>query len=235
MTQPPKNTATRPSRRTSVLITLAVLFALAFSGRIAALSADEANNQPDKTAQATHPEPTTPEPTTPEPTTHAQNTLESGTLESGTQPHPLDQLCLTADAARLVQKTQTDLEEKQARLDQRAAELAILEKKLRDENQRLQSLEDSLEQRWGLMQESANSDLTHLARMYEAMKPDKAAAIFNKMDHEFAAGFLRLMKSEQAALIMANMSADAAYLVSVTIANQNSDIRNNQNNNIYDG
>ncbi len=137
----------------------------------------------------------------------------------------IEELYLTGEAASLIQTTRIALEEKEMRLREREAELEVLEKKLLAENEKLQNLEASLEQRWTTMQATANDDLIHLARMYESMKPDKAAAIFNKMDHQFAAGFLRLMKSEQAALIMANMTADSAYLVSVTLANQNSDIR----------
>jgi flagellar motility protein MotE (MotC chaperone) len=200
-------------KKSSVLITLAVLFALAFSGRIMALSADGDEPADDQNPQ----------------------TIENSQQDNGTgltaqnsdqsAVRDLEKLCLTGEAATLIQVTQTSLEEKEMRLGQREAELEVLEKKLLAENEKLQNLEASLEQRWNTMQASANDDLTHLARMYEAMKPDKAAAIFNKMDHQFAAGFLRLMKSEQAALIMANMTADSAYLVSVTIANQNNDIR----------
>ncbi len=200
-------------KKSSVLITLTVLFALAFSGRIMALSADSdaqnseqesqaiEKNQQDNGAGLT-----------------AQNSEQEGVPD-------IEELYLTGEAASLIQATRIALEEKEMRLREREAELEVLEKKLLAENEKLQNLEASLEQRWTTMQATANDDLTHLARMYEAMKPDKAAAIFNKMDHQFAAGFLRLMKSEQAALIMANMTADSAYLVSVTLANQNSDIR----------
>ncbi len=200
-------------KKSSVLITLTVLFALAFSGRIMALSADnDAQSDDQKTQKLEKNEPDNSTGLT------AQNSSQDGAGD-------LEELYLTGEAASLIQATRIALEEKEMRLRQREAELEVLEKKLLAENEKLQKLESSLEQRWTTMQATANDDLTHLARMYEAMKPDKAAAIFNKMDHQFAAGFLRLMKSEQAALIMANMTADSAYLVSVTLANQNSDIR----------
>ena len=62
--------------------------------------------------------------------------------------------------------------------------------------------------------------------MYSAMKADQAAQIFNQMDAGFAAGFLRLMASDQAGLIMVNMQTQKAYLVSVKLATMNDDVRN---------
>ena len=64
-----------------------------------------------------------------------------------------------------------------------------------------------------------------MAQMYGAMKPDQAAIIFNQMDPGFAAGFLRLLNSEQAGLIMANMESQQAYIVSVRLASINEDLR----------
>ena len=69
-------------------------------------------------------------------------------------------------------------------------------------------------------------DIRHLAGMYSAMKPDAAATIFNQMDPAFAAGFLRLIPSEQAGLILANMDAKKAYVISVKLATMNADVRN---------
>ncbi|OYW84184.1 MAG: hypothetical protein B7Z22_11160, partial [Hyphomonas sp. 32-62-5] len=83
----------------------------------------------------------------------------------------------------------------------------------------------TLEARWQEMQASSDQDIEHLARMYSAMKPDQAALIFNQMDAGFAAGFLRLMASDQAGLILANMEAQKAYLVSVKLATMNDDVR----------
>lgn len=82
-----------------------------------------------------------------------------------------------------------------------------------------------METRWEDMQAFAGEDLNHLAQMYGAMKPDQAATIFNQMDPGFAAGFLRLLNSEQAGLIMANMESQQAYIVSVRLASINEDLR----------
>ena len=51
------------------------------------------------------------------------------------------------------------------------------------------------------------------------------AAIFDQMDPAFAAGFLRLMQSDQAGMILAGMDTSKAYVVSVRLASLNDDIR----------
>ena len=61
--------------------------------------------------------------------------------------------------------------------------------------------------------------------MYGSMKPDQAAAIFDQMEPDFAGNFLRLMRSEQAGLIMASMETRKAYAVSLKLAELNADIR----------
>ncbi|MDX1292550.1 MAG: hypothetical protein R3265_07055, partial [Hyphomonas sp.] len=89
----------------------------------------------------------------------------------------------------------------------------------------LKAIQEQLDERWQRMAETANQDIQHLAQMYGAMKPDQAAGIFNQMDAGFAAGFLRLIPSDQAGLIMANMENEKAYVVSVKLASRNSDLR----------
>jgi len=82
-----------------------------------------------------------------------------------------------------------------------------------------------LNERWAEMKSESDSDLKHLAQMYGSMKPDQASLIFNEMDTNFAAGFLRQLPSDQAGLILANMDTEKAYIVSVRLASMNDDIR----------
>ena len=86
-------------------------------------------------------------------------------------------------------------------------------------------LQKMLDERWKRMSATADQDVEHLASMYAAMKPDQAAAIFDQMDPSFAAGFLRLMPSDQAGMILAGMETSKAYVVSVKLASRNEDIR----------
>ena len=124
---------------------------------------------------------------------------------------------MASDQARL--ETESD------NLVARELELQAWEAELTQTREDLSALQATLETRWQDMQAFAGEDLNHLAQMYGAMKPDQAAIIFNQMDPGFAAGFLRLLNSEQAGLIMANMESQQAYIVSVRLASINEDLR----------
>jgi flagellar motility protein MotE (MotC chaperone) len=62
--------------------------------------------------------------------------------------------------------------------------------------------------------------------MYSTMKPKNAAAIFDRMDPAFAAGFLREIDSARAGVIMAEMGEEQSYRISLLIANRHAGWRN---------
>lgn len=137
----------------------------------------------------------------------------------------LKEVCFSSEAASLLQEDQWLFESERAEMTQQKLELQAWENQLAEQTAELKVLQETLEARWQEMQVSSGKDIQHLASMYGAMKADQAAQIFNQMDAGFAAGFLRLMPSEQAGLIMANMEAQKAYLVSVKLATMNEDVR----------
>ncbi|WP_018148364.1 MotE family protein [Henriciella marina] len=210
--------------RTHVLITLGVLFTVGGITRI----------MPDMLASA--------ENTTPE-TNQAEEAAVPAALSPSTEDAPQQQaslqpavsteqlkalpseFCLTGEAAAALASDQSALQARSADLQQREIDLRAREADLRRQADELSALQAAVEERWDKMTVNAEADLEHLTDMYSAMKPDQAALIFNQMDPGFAAGFLRLMNSDQAGLILAGMQSDKAYVVSVQMANRNRDIR----------
>lgn len=138
----------------------------------------------------------------------------------------LNQVCFSSESASLLEEDQWLFESEREEIRQQKIELQTWENQLQQQTAELKVLQETLEARWQEMQVSSDKDIDHLARMYSAMKPDQAAQIFNQMDPGFAAGFLRLMASDQAGLILANMESGKAYLVSVKLATMNDDVRN---------
>ena len=53
------------------------------------------------------------------------------------------------------------------------------------------------------------------------MNAKQAAALFEEMDPDFAAGFLGLLEPEKAAEILAGVSPSKAYALSVIVAGRN--------------
>ena len=129
----------------------------------------------------------------------------------------IDQVCFTAETASLLADDQKKLKTQQAALQELELELVARQQELDRRAADLQAVEAT---------QVSNDDMEHLARMYGTMKPDQAASIFDQMDSDFAAGFLRLMRSEQAGMILAGMETKKAYEVSLKLAEKNEDVRN---------
>ncbi|MEM9841330.1 MAG: hypothetical protein AAF767_01720, partial [Pseudomonadota bacterium] len=135
------------------------------------------------------------------------------------------QICFDEGFSAELAADQRRLEGASDQMITRELELKAWEAELEQTRSDLAALQATLDTRWQDMQAFAGEDLNHLAQMYGAMKPDQAAIIFDQMDPGFAAGFLRLLNSEQAGLIMANMESQQAYIVSVRLASLNEDLR----------
>lgn len=200
--------------RSNVLLTLGVLFTIGGATRFL----------PDALAFAEAPSDTAAAP--------AAATSAAGTPQATPSPAPaaagtdgLAQVCFSSETASLLQEDQWLFDSERAELKKQQLELQARENQLAQQTAELKLLQQTLEARWEQMQASSDQDIEHLSRMYGAMKADQAAQIFNKMDAGFAAGFLRLMVPDQAGLVLANMEAEKAYLVSIKMATMNNDVR----------
>jgi flagellar motility protein MotE (MotC chaperone) len=196
----------KSANRSNVLLTLGVLFTLGAATRLVPANLAEA-----KAADADEPA-----------TVEATEPVEATNMAS---LPPEGQICFSEDLSAQLAADQARLEDESDKLIARELELQAWAAELDQTRADLTALQATLETRWEDMQAFASEDLNHLAQMYGAMKPDQAATIFNQMDPGFAAGFLRLLSSEQAGLIMANMESQQAYIVSVRLASLNEDLR----------
>jgi len=200
--------------RSNVLLTLGVLFTIGGATRFL----------PDALAFAEAPADTAAN------TAAAASTVDDAEVTPAPAPAAastdgLAQVCFSSESASLLQEDQWLFDSERAELKKQQLELQAWENKLAQQTAELKLLQETLEARWEQMQASSDQDIEHLSRMYGAMKADQAAQIFNKMDAGFAAGFLRLMAPDQAGLVLANMEAEKAYLVSIKMATMNNDVR----------
>lgn len=198
----------KSANRSNVLLTLGVLFTLGAATRFIPANFAEAKeaSAEEKVTQAT---------------SDASVTLPASQLAMPVE----GQICFSEDLSAQLASDQQRLETESGNLLERDLELQAWAAELEETRSELTALQATLETRWQDMQAFAGEDLKHLAQMYGAMKPDQAATIFDQMDPGFAAGFLRLLNSEQAGLIMANMESQQAYIVSVRLASLNEDLR----------
>lgn len=207
------------STSSNVLLTLGVLFTIGGATRFIPNMA------------------TAEEATTPAPAAEAESakTASLATSETETRPStsertrnnsaPLESVCFTDEAAEALADDQWMFEQEEEAQRERKLALDTRQLELDRQANELEALHETLETRWAQMRETSDEDLLHLAKMYGAMKPSEAATIFDQMDPGFAAGFLKLMPSDQAGQVLAGMESGKAYIVSVKLASINADIR----------
>jgi flagellar motility protein MotE (MotC chaperone) len=99
-----------------------------------------------------------------------------------------------------------------------AAAQALVETRLTE----LEAAEERLSALIAISDSAAETDLDRLTQVYETMPAAEAAAIFGQMDPSFAAGFLTRMAPAASATLMAELTPEQAYAVSVVIATRNS-------------
>lgn len=113
------------------------------------------------------------------------------------------------------------LDARAAQLDARAEMIAAIEARVKARLKELEAAQEKLRQTAVLVDDATGKDVRQLAEMYQQMKPKQAGLIFDQMAPSFAVGFLAAMRSDTAALILANMSPDRAYAVSLLMAGRN--------------
>lgn len=126
-----------------------------------------------------------------------------------------------ASLLEAIRERSAQLDRKELHVEDRIRKLEILEKRVEEKIAELKRNNEELSKLVSFASEASQKDISLLAKMYEQMKPQRAAEIFDKMNPTFAAGFLTEMESESAALILGNMSTDKAYETSMIIASRN--------------
>ena len=216
------------NKSSHVLITLGVLFTVASAARLIPESQAAAEEAKDKQASTTEIDADTIASSDKvEPISEPRNLLAK-TDEANTATKD-GEVCFDGDMAAALSEDRWMFEQREAELVEQQLSLKEWESRLEERTNELEALEVLLNERWAQMKTESDSDIKHLAQMYGSMKPDQAALIFNEMDTNFAAGFLRQLPSDQAGLILANMETEKAYVTSVRLASMNDDIRKTAN------
>lgn len=124
------------------------------------------------------------------------------------------------------QAREARLAEREAQLRDRIQALHVAEAEIEDKLAALRDAEETLSATIAQAESAASTDLAQLASVYENMKPKEAAALFEEMPPQFAAGFLGMMRADAAALIMTELAPETAYSFSVVLAGRNALVPN---------
>jgi len=123
-----------------------------------------------------------------------------------------------------LQARERQLNARETAIEGRMLALKTAEQTITENLAALVAMEERLERTLSIASQAATEDLSRLVDVYENMKPSDAAALFQAMPPDFAAGFISRMRSDGAAQVMAGLPPDFAYAISVIIAGRNSDL-----------
>lgn len=197
--------------KSSILIVLAIGFAGFGALEVAALNPEDAGiGLSDSTLK-----------------TDTESAATTETLNASSPQMP-EATCLTPALVAAFEPRQAALNARATELDQRQVELEALEESLQARLSEMETTRQSLADMTTRLDAAAGEDITHLVDMYSTMKPKNAAAIFDRMDPAFAAGFLREIDSARAGVIMAEMGEEQSYRISLLIANRHAEWRRPQ-------
>lgn len=213
------------------LTILALLFALSFSGRAfglasAALSGvekavpetktepaeDSGRKHHDNDGKQEH-----------DADDHDTKSSEAASHQSENLPasNGSEEMVASSDLLKSIRERSKMLGAKETAIENRVRVLEIVEMRVDEKLKLLKDANAELSQLVTYANEASQKDISHLASMYEQMKPTKAGEIFDQMEAGIAAGFLTEMNSENAALVLTNMSTEKAYAASMKIASRN--------------
>lgn len=138
---------------------------------------------------------------------------------------PNDQQCVTGMVLQALNAKMAAFEAREQEMTAKESAFMAIEARLKKQLAAVEVAKASLDESLHYRTSVAKEDIAHLTTMYATMKPKQAARIFNEMDPNFAAGFLRKMKGGQAGLILANMKTAQAYQISLIIASKGAKYR----------
>lgn len=110
-----------------------------------------------------------------------------------------------------------ELDERERELEQREAMLSVVETRITENQNRLESIRDEIERLVARYEEAEDEDSARLRRVYSNMKPKKAAAIFNNMELDTILSVIRGMSERKLAPILEAMDPEKAVIVTQEI------------------
>ena len=134
-----------------------------------------------------------------------------------------DPLTLTKaeiDVLRQLAKRRDELDARAKALDDREALLKATEQKIAEEVKQMQQMKAGYEQAKTARDDAAEANLRRLVTVYESMKPEEAARIFETMEGAVLLDVVTRMGERRLAPILAQMSPGKAQALTIAMANR---------------
>jgi len=155
------------------------------------------------------------------PGTRADHTPAAGAETPATQVADRDPTQFSPQEIKLLQalsKRRDELDQRSGEIDQRAALLQAAEKRIDEKIAKLQAMEQAIDASFKKQDQQDDAKLASLVKIYEAMKPQDAARIFEQLDLPVLLEVVERMKERKTAPIMAAMDPLKAKAVTLALA-----------------
>lgn len=124
------------------------------------------------------------------------------------------------DLLQNLSKRRDELEQRERDLDLKAKVLEASEKRITDKIAEMKTLEAELSKVLAQYNEKQDTQIKSLVKIYESMKPDEAAAIFNELELPILLDVIGKMSERKVALVLANMNPKRARDVTQELADR---------------
>lgn len=124
------------------------------------------------------------------------------------------------DVLKQLSDRREQLEKRSRDLDTREALIKVTEQRVDQKIKEMETLRVQLQSMVNQAGEAQQAQLDNLVKIYETMKPDEAARIFETLDMPVLLGVIQHMKPAHTALIMAKMPPEKAKEITVNLTKQ---------------
>jgi flagellar motility protein MotE (MotC chaperone) len=136
-------------------------------------------------------------------------------------PKPTDAGRFSAQEIQLLQtlaQRRDELARRAGEIEQREALLQAAEQRINDKIAKLEQMQKTIDQSFKKQDQLDDSKLQSLVKIYETMKPQEAARIFEQLDPNLLLDVVERMKEKKTASILAAMDPTKAKAVTLALA-----------------
>jgi len=138
----------------------------------------------------------------------------------GEAPPDLDASPAELDVLKQLADRREQLEKRSRDLDTRESLVKVTEQRVDQKIKEMETLRLQLQSMVTQASEAQQTQLDNLVKIYETMKPEDAARIFEKLDMPVLLGVVQRMKPKSVAPIMAKMASEKAKEVTDALTKQ---------------
>jgi flagellar motility protein MotE (MotC chaperone) len=155
----------------------------------------------------------------------APEATASKPADAPTEPAPSEAIAADSspaeqDVLKQIAGRREELDKRAGDLDTREALLNVTEQRIDQKAKELDTLRQQLQAMVNQGNEAQQAQLDNLVKIYETMKPDEAARIFETLDMPILIGVIQKMKPARTAPIMAKMPPAKAKEVTNALTHQ---------------